>query len=511
MRMNSFLAIVVVALLAGGCSDSGAASPVASPNATGAVASTSAGGPAGTARPPITLLGKPLAPCPAVASRALCGTLEVAENRAAPGGRQIGLRVVVLPATGTTVRPDPVFFLDGGPGGAATEDLLWVEEVYGALNDDRDFVLVDQRGTGGSNRLAAPEAPDVTGLTREAAIARLKEWAARVMAGLPGDPRFYTTSVAMDDIDQVRAALGADRINVIGASYGATAAQYYLRQHEDRVRSVVLDGGTLVDVPLLERIAPNSQRALDLVFARCAADAVCRAAVPDPAGDLRRALAVLERKPVTTDVADPWTGKPIVIDPLGFTGGIHAGLLVDERTAALPGLIHAAAAGDWRPVAEAIAASMGPASARTDQLVMSAVIRCSEAWAAFDPAETARLAHGSYLKAFEVNAATNQATACSIVPEGVVPSGDAQPARSNVPVLLVLGEADPQNPPANVADAPRDLPNSRTVVVPGEGHTVGHLGCMPDLIAKFVAAGSASGLDASCAATSVPLPPFVQP
>jgi fermentation-respiration switch protein FrsA (DUF1100 family) len=142
---------------------------------------------------------------------------------------------------------------------------------------------------------------------------------------------------------------------------------------------------------------------------------------------------------------------------------------------------------------------------------MSAVIRCSEAWARFDPAETARLAAGSYLADAEIAAATNQAETCGLVPRGVVPANDGQPVRSSVPVLLTVGSADPQDPPANIADASVELPASRTVVVPGEGHTVAHLGCLPALITEFFASGSAEGLDTACAATSVTLPAFTTP
>lgn len=71
-------------------------------------------------------------------------------------------------------------------------------------------------------------------------------------------------------------------------------------------------------------------------------------------------------------------------------------------------------------------------------------------------------------------------------------------------MLLILGDADPQNPPANVADAPRELPNSLTVVLPGHAHTVGNLGCMPSIIEAFVQAGTVDGLDVSCVPIGVP-------
>jgi pimeloyl-ACP methyl ester carboxylesterase len=505
MAGRRLLVLVAVVILGSGC---GAAPPSSSPPAPSSAPPIAS--PTASAGRVLRLAGEHLQPCAIGDQAAQCGTLPVLEDRSDPESRQIDLRVAVLPATGPTVQPDPVFFLAGGPGGAATEDETWVGSVFATLHRDHDFVLVDQRGTGGSNRLVSPDPPDTTGLSPAQAEARVKAWVDDVLAALPGDARFYTTAVAMEDIDEVRAALGADRIDVIGASYGATAAQYYLRQHEDRVRSMVLDGATLLDVPVLERFAPNSQLALDQLLDRCDADAACHAAYPAVRDDLRRALAALRKQPVTTDVEHPWTGEPIVIDANTLAGVIHAGLLADATTARLPGLIHAAAGGDWTSVARAIADNLPPKDASTDRLVMSGMIFCSEAWARFDPTETARLAGNSYLGEAEIAAATNRAQTCRFVPQGVVPPGDGQPVRSDVPVLFTVGSADPQDPPGNIADAPVDLPASRTVIVPGQGHTVAHLGCVPSIVSAFIQAGTAEGLDTGCVA-DMTLPAFATP
>lgn len=176
--------------------------------------------------------------------------------------------------------------------------------------------------------------------------------------------------------------------------------------------------------------------------------------------------------------------------------------------ASIPSLIHSAYEGDWERIGQVVSAGAVYEDSDDDQLVMSAVIRCSEAWARFDPLETARHGAGSYLGDAEVAAANAQAAICGQLPLGVTPPKDGEAVTSDVPVLLVLGEADPQNPPSNVADAPKELPNSLTVIVPGQAHTVSHLGCMPAVISSFVEAGSVEGLDVSCVATGVPVPPF---
>jgi pimeloyl-ACP methyl ester carboxylesterase len=505
-RMSVIVAVAIVALLlgCGGPATSSAPSPEPQP-----ATNTPSVIPSPTSEATVRLLdGQPMRACRLHGGAALCGTLTVAENPDDPTARQIDLNVAVIPARGPDPEPDPLFMLAGGPGGAAIDSFGWSFSTFSRLNATRDFVLVDQRGTGGSNRLVAPPSPDVTGMDEATRDATIRSWVADVRAELPGDPRFYTTSLAMDDIDAVREALGYERINLYGPSYGATAAQYYLRQHEEHVRAVVLDGGTLLDVPIFERIAANSQRALDLLFRRCVADPACQPAFPDLEAEFEAVVARLAEAPVSTPIIHPGSGEPIVFDSTTFAAGVHSALVDASFSSRLPALIHLAFLERWDAVAEAIAQANVGQAAGDDQLVMSAVIRCSEAWARYDPAEVQRLGAGSYSLDLQLEGARAQAESCRYVPDGVVPGDDAEPVRSDVPVLLVVGDADPQDPPPNVEDAPVELPNSLTVVVPGMGHTVGHLGCMPSIIVNFFEAGTVDGLDVSCAATGVPIPPF---
>ena len=195
----------------------------------------------------------PPRPCVVLGIDARCGTFVVPENRTKPDKRKIGLRVVVLPAWSKPVGKDAVTYLAGGPGDAATEQALDQGWQSSALNISRDILLVDQRGTGGSN----PHGGDVTQ---------------------------YGTPMAMDDLDAVRTALGYRQLDLIGSSYGATAAQVYLRLHPASVRTLILLGGTSIDVPFFGRFAVNAQRALDQLASLCASD--------PPAGKRSRAGSV---------------------------------------------------------------------------------------------------------------------------------------------------------------------------------------------------------------------------
>lgn len=443
----------------------------------------------------------PLEPCTvAGAPRTLCGTLEVWENRDAGSGRRISLQVVVVPARRPEPTRVPLFYLAGGPGGAATAAAPFAARIFRTRNLTQDLVFVDQRGTGDSHRLTCPSVtPAQASSATPASIAAYIE---ACLASLDGDPRFYTTAVAMDDLDEVRAALGYDRIDLYGGSYGATALQVYVARHGDRVRAAIMDGASLVDVPLFELWAANGQRAIDLVFKRCSASHACRQAYPSPAADLKALLARLARKPKVVKVGSLGTVR--------MTRELTASVIQQlsrsaEGAAELPRAIHEGARGDLGRLAAVYATQLAPQ--QTASLVMFWSIVCHEPWARFSEREAARLGRGTYLAATRIADAKSFAVVCAHVPRGVVPSDAGTRVQSSVPVLVLAGGADPQDPPRNVAGIEQAMPNARVVVARGIGHGALQYGCLPALANLFLARGTATGLDVSCAAR-VPLPAF---
>lgn len=453
----------------------------------------------------ITLDGKPLAACGLAHNSvfAFCGTLRVYENRSAATGRQIALRVAVIPATDRNPAPDPVFFLAGGPGAAATESWAAAASIFPELHQHRDIVLVDQRGTGASHAVSFPALPDLGGLSEAQVNERLHAYVKSALASLDADPTMYTTATAMDDLDQVRQALGYQRVDIYGGSYGATAAQYYLRQYSSHLRSVVLDGGSLLDVPIFELIAPNSQAALNRVFDRCGADRSCASAYPLVRQQFATLMTQLAAKPVPVDLNIVGRSGSLSVDADTFASAIHALLLSAQTAASIPLVIQQAAAGDFRSVARVLTQN----NDNTSLLVMSVMIRCFEGWATFDASATASLGAGSYLLDAELKIAQGQALACPLLPSPVGLPNDALPVHTSVPVLLLNGSADPQDPPSNVAQARSTMPNSLTVVVTDQGHTVGHVGCLPSVVAAFIAAASVHHLNTTCVRSLSP-PPF---
>ena len=470
--------------------------------------------PAAPASAPVAtrvLAGKAMTPClvqgeiPVKAEVAgVCGTLDVLEDRSDPSGRRIALRVAVIPALAADPRPDPFFAVAGGPGDAGTQFFAWLPGLYAGIHATHDIVLVDQRGTGASNALSLPAAPDTSGLSATDADASLSAWSRDALAALDADPRLYTSTVAADDLDDVRDALGYDTIDLYGTSYGGTLIQYYLRQHADHVRVAVLDGSTPLDVPVFERMATNSQAALDLLLARCAMDPACHAAFPELASEWSTLVGQLAIG-VSTTIVDPETGAHAVADLLMIGPSLHDALRTASAAAQIPLAIHLAAGDEWEAATQLVPASTGGGP----MLVMAQEILCSEAWARFDPAEVARAGAGSYALPSMLARAEAQATRCRYLPKGLVSADDASPIRTTIPMLWLTGDGDPQDPPAHLADVTSQEPNSLILVMPAQEHVVGHLGCGPAVIAAFIDAGTTAGLDTSCIAQgAAPSPTF---
>ena len=400
----------------------------------------------------------PPEPCVVQGIDARCGTFVVPEDRTKPNGRTVGLHVVILPAFSQPARKDAVTYLAGGPGEAATEEAADLSRQLSALNTYRDILLVDQRGTGGSSSDG-------------------------------GDLTQYGTRMAMDDLDAVRSALGYRQLDVLGSSYGATAAQVYLTLHPSSVRTLILSGATAIDVPFFDRYAVNNQRALDHLANRCASDRDCRKAFPD----WERQFAVLVRA---------WNTHP----EHGMTGDqfasiVHVMLLDLEKAVSIPLVVSSAAKGDYSPLTEE-----GPGEdPAVDLNLMGSSIWCNEPWTGLD-------AKGPWATDFDSYTAARIAAfrnACSSIPKRGEPrSLWTLPTSSPVPMLALVGGTDPQDPVGNLSDLKQHFPDSRTIIFPHIGHQFSIGGCLYPILADFVDRGTTKGLDTTSCDGAVVVPPF---
>jgi len=449
-----------------------------------------------------------LAPCelPNVeaSANAQCGELTVFENRSTQRGRTIDLRVVVLPATGQDRAPDPVFFIAGGPGASIVDDAAWLARHPSGLRERRDFVLVDQRGTGGSAAINCPfyGPPDslqsfLGDFMPADAVRRC-----RAMYSAERDFTQYTTTIAAADLADVRAALGAERINLSGGSYGTRAAQEYIRRYPHRVRAATLFGVVPPSEHMPQHFARDAQRALDAVIAECAADAACRAAFPRLASEVKAVFDRLRVAPVRVTVEHPRTGRPTTI-ALGYdmvAETLRYMLYQSTGAALVPAAMHRAASGDFTWLARRALRERGATTGNGMFDGLYLAITCMEDVPFTDATREATEAKGTFLGEYRMQ---QQRTACDLWGRATVSREFHTPVRTNVPVLLVTGANDPVTPPRYAAEVARSMPNSLTVVVPFGGHSLAGLdgvACIHRLHRDVIERGSVAGLDTNCVA-----------
>jgi pimeloyl-ACP methyl ester carboxylesterase len=437
---------------------------------------------------------------------ARCGTLTVPENRGEPKGRRINLQVAVVAALDRRAAADPLFILAGGPGQAATAFYATVAPVFQRVQRERDIVLVDQRGTGDSNALNCPFPDDDEAV--ELSPAQLRAHATACLASLQADPRFYTTSVAVQDLDAVRAALGYERINLYGVSYGTRVAQHYLRRFPDHTRALILDGVVPPDAVLAVDGSINAQRTLELIFARCRADAACHDAFADPKIQFDTLRSRLTTTPTRVSLPDPDTGvvEPIELRLTHLQIATRLLSYAPERAALLPLILDQAVThSNYVPLA-AQAIIMSKRYADVIAYGMHNSVVCTEDVPFIEPARVDRAAlTRSYLGTAQLDGLVE---VCREWPRGVLDADFRSELKSDRPVLLLSGSADPVTPPIYAERAAYGLPNSKQVVLEGRGHGQLATGCIPRLMARFLEVGAATSFDTSCASSIAPEPFF---
>jgi len=434
-----------------------------------------------------------------------CGKLTVFENRETRTGRKIDLNIVVLPAFDQKTKGEPLFDLAGGPGAASTDAASFYASEGREVRRRRDVVLVDQRGTGKSNPLSVSREKTPEYYLKEMYPV---DYVLNLRASLEqrADLTQYTTSIAMDDLDDVRAWLGYDRINLFGTSYGTRAALVYLRQHPDRVRTFTLMGvaPTYLKMPMYH--AQAAARAMDLLLRQCEQDAHCHQTFPQIREDWASLLAQLERAPAEVEYSPPDKSAAAKLEIQGgvFAEKIRTWMYGRDQASRIPLIIHHAAQGDWAPfLREAISPSIPDFIA--DGMYLS--VTCAEDVPFIDQEEAAKLNAGNPFGNYRV---FQQTRACGMWPRAKIPDDFRDPVSSNVPVLIFSGNMDPVTPPQRGEEVAKNLPNSRHVVIPQAGHGVDgltDLGCVERLIMEFMETGDAKNLDVSCVERMAP-PPF---
>jgi pimeloyl-ACP methyl ester carboxylesterase len=435
---------------------------------------------------------------------ARCGLYEVWENRTAKSGRKIRLKIVLLPARSSMPKPDPVLFLGGGPGEAISTEAGYFADH--PLRRDRDLLFVDQRGTGDPDKLACElggHQEDLQSYLGEMfPVAAVRECRERLEK--THDLTLYTTDMAIDDFDEARAWLGYGKVNLWGGSYGTRAAQVFLRRHPQSVRSVVLDGAVPMDETLPITHAAAGQRSLDLLTEWCERDAACHGKFPEFRQEFQAVMDRLRKEPATVEVKHPRTGKParVTVAWNVVADGVRWALYSPESSAWLPLMIHQAATGDFAPLAQAsINSRLGAIDGITMGLFFS--VTCAEDIPFIDPAQVPARTANTFLGDYRV---AQQTAACGVWPRAPIEPSHREPARTDIPVLVINGERDPVTPPDFGPRVTRDMTRAVRVVIPWGSHG-GSEPCRDKIQVDFLEKGSGEGLDLSCV-KQIKLAPF---
>ena len=433
---------------------------------------------------------------------AQCGRLQVAEDPSQPAGRKIALNIAWIPADDKGEHaPDPVFMLAGGPGQAAAESYPSVAPAFAEVLKKRDVILVDQRGTGDSHPLVCKVDENETDESPQAA--RIAAERCRDALSKDADLRHYTTSDAIRDLDDVRKAIGAEKINLIGISYGTRVAQQYAMHYPASTRTITLDSVAPNTIYLGNDFARNLENALDLQFGRCGKIPSCAKALGDPRQRLDALMTKLKAAPPLVTYRDANTGqqKQEKLLPAHVIGLARMYAYAPMAASLLPLQINEASQGRYEGL---MALSKLLTDGLSDQMAygMQLSVICSEDADGVrgDPSMAASLLGNALVDVLVAQ--------CAVWPKGGRPVDFHKPLATAVPALLISGELDPVTPPSYADEVVKSLRNGRALVLRGQGHNVIGAGCMPKLFAQFIDKADAKALDAKCLDKLAYTPPF---
>ncbi len=426
---------------------------------------------------------------------AKCAEMTRPENPDDPDGATITLKVAVVPALDLDPMPDPVVPIAGGPGQGSISMYAQQRRAFEPLRRNRDILLIDQRGTGESSTMGCPVDEDVVeGVFSTEETTRLS---AECLEQLPHDPRYFTTSVAVRDIDAVREALGYPALNLYGVSYGSRVAQHYARRFPETTRTVIIDGVIPPDLPLGPDIAIESQKALDSVIDRCTEEPACAAAFPDLADTFDVLLADLEANPRQVTVLNPISGSPeeITFGTVQMGAALRLMLYSPDSISMIPLMINAAANDNFTPLAASMLMVVGSLG-ESLSIGMHNSVMCTEdvpryASMGFDASQL----DDTYMGPMQFEALN---AICAAWPEGFIDDDLHELLEVDMPVLLLSGTADPITPPDYALRSMVKLKNARHIVGVKQGHGQVAVGCMPYLLADFVEAADTAAVDDSC-------------
>jgi pimeloyl-ACP methyl ester carboxylesterase len=435
---------------------------------------------------------------------AWCATVRVRES--AGSDWLIDLRVIVLPAQTTTPLLDPILPLAGGPGQGAADLAATFGQRFAPYRDQRDIVLVDQRGTGRSNPLRC-DAPLVTAELMGRLFDHGRLPGCRNDLERTANLTRYTTAVAAADYEAVLDHLGYREVNIVGVSYGTRLGLEIARQLPLRVRTLTIEAVVPPTFTWPSLGAADADAALRLLIDDCAADTTCRQAFPRFRQDIDLAFTRVRREPATVTVRDPATGatERVRFGPSDLAYATR-GILYGNNAMSLPLWFRSAAEGEFTALAQAYVNRARNLDAQI-ALGVHFGVYCAEdvPFVNWPAAEAA--AAGTHLGSFLLD---QYRRACEVWPRAEVAASFREPVQTSVPTLVMAGRRDPVTPPRTAEEVVRTLPRSVLVVWPHGAHGTDGLSspqCRTTLMRDFLRTADPASLSLGCV-TSEPALPF---
>ncbi len=436
--------------------------------------------------------------------KARCGEFERHLDPEDTSSPLLKLSIAIVPALSLKPEPDPFVPIAGGPGGASIRFYAGYAQAFESIRRHRDILLIDQRGTGQSELMACDFGDEI--IEGQLSVEETVAYARQCLEELPHDSRFFTTSVAVQDLEALRVALGYPALNLYGSSYGTRVAQHFVRRYPDSTRSVILDGVTAPQIALGPEIAIEAQKALRAIFDRCEEDAACNEAFPTLTDRFEVLREELRTRPASIEIANPMTGelRSLTFGDTELAGTIRLFSYSPNTVALLPLMIDAAANGNLQPLAANFLATSEQMSSQLAIGMHNAVV-CTEDAPFYGETEPGIL-EATYIGPLMTEALT---AICSTWPAGIIDDGFHAPLKTDKPVLLLSGGADPVTPPAYAMLAAQEMSNSLALVGKDQGHGLAGQGCMPDIIGEFVDAAAVDGLETACMERLFAMPFFL--
>lgn len=438
-----------------------------------------------------------------------CGELVLKENSADANSQDISIAILRLPAISPIPAADPLFLIQGGPGGSSIEMATQLHSFFADIRKNRDLIFVDQRGTGKSNPLRCEQLSAADLLLseteqKEKYLQLIKNCAEKYT----NSAAFYTTVHGVQDLDAVRAALGYPQINLWGGSYGTRVALEYARRYPQQARAIILDGVAPVEIALPKYFSRDAMAALTAVSDECMAQTDCASLFGDIVQKTERVLQRLielqtKGESLVVNYEHPRHQQPdtLHLTPRTFSSLVFMSLYSRDLTVLLPRAISNAEKQDYRLLA-ALASLSGE---QTQQMNIAEGMRysvmCNEDWPLLNADD---IAHSTPF--LGLHFVQDVQPICAFWPKAELPQDYWQPIVSDVPALLLSGKHDPVTPERWAQSVAAHLSHATLLSAAGGNHSISTEGCVPQLIAQFIERASMNDVKLDCVDNIKPLP-----